>query len=1093
LIIYLPEVGSVPLLPPVEQTFTISATAFLDGIDEMIEACAKLSTAIDEVGASADRLGAGTDAAAEGSDALTASVDRLTEMVGGLDDRFAALDATLDSVTASLEANTTAVDANSAALDVNAGSAGKASGRAAAFGSASKLAVLGVAAALVYSTVKAGEYQAQMTTLLTQAGVAKSQFKGLESGVLSLSGQVGFSPTSLAQGLYHVESAFQSTGITGSRALELLKIGAEGAAVGHSDLVDTVNALDAIMVAALPGVHSYGQAMGAVNSIIGSGDMTMEDFAKAASTGLFAVAKSYGQSLTQVGAALAIFGDSNIRGAKAGTDLRMTWQAVQAPLKTSTGILQALGLQYDTLARTMEKHGLTAAVDQFVEHLKASKVPADQWGQEITQIFGKRAGVGIGILVDQLDRFKGKLPDIEHGADNFGKAWSTTNKTMDQQWKDLRANLDSVAVAFGTVLLPDATKALDALNKGFRYIEEHPVLAKLAGAFVAVAVAMGIVTAAGAALDAVLDVNPIMLVVLAVIALAAGLYELYKHSQLVREIVADVANFFKSAFQVAMHAAGAVVQWFVAGPLAWIKQQLAVFSAFWKQHGAEIERIAKTAWSLISDYITTSWAIAYGFIKAGLTVLEATWKVTWDVISGTVRTVWSLIGQIIHMTIQMILGVVSVGLDLLTGHWSQAGHDLEKLTSTMFSDVIRIIKTAVSGFGSMLLQAGKDLISGLIHGIESMLGAAVGAIEHISNGIVSAAKDILKIFSPSKVMEDIGIQVGAGLVKGLEGTASQVRSAASKLATDVKDAFNAGDIGRHTATRLTDMISRDNTRLQNLASQRKTILNTIATAEKYASSTASNVVSSASLPNVVSGLGGGVITSQGLAYGLSQDLAQINQFNSAVKRLGQLGLNKNLLNQIIQAGPAQGLPIAEALLNGPTSEIQSLNKSETAISKAATSLGDTAAAAMYDSGEDAGRGFLSGLEAQQKSIEKVMEKIAQTMVTKIKKDLGIHSPSTVAAWHGQMFAEGLAQGMDQGRPKVEAAARRLSAATGLALAGGGGGGAATVTNHYQITIPVTTQTGFIDPQAAARIATAVQKALLQLEKRNPTPQTALPH
>ena len=38
------------------------------------------------------------------------------------------------------------------------------------------------------------------------------------------------------------------------------------------------------------------------------------------------------------------------------------------------------------------------------------------WGQYVTEIFGKRAGVGIGILIDQFDRLKSKFPDLEHGA-----------------------------------------------------------------------------------------------------------------------------------------------------------------------------------------------------------------------------------------------------------------------------------------------------------------------------------------------------------------------------------------------------------------------------------------------------------------------------------------------------------------------------------------------------------------------------------------------------------------------------------------------------------------------------------------------------
>ena len=100
--------------------------------------------------------------------------------------------------------------------------------------------------------------------------------------------------------------------------------------------------------------------MGALNAIVGSGDMTMQDLAEAMGTGVMAVAKSYGQSINQVGAALAVFGDNNIRGAKAGTDLRMTWQAIQAPIKAGIPLLNQLGLSASQLGKTMEHHGLSA-------------------------------------------------------------------------------------------------------------------------------------------------------------------------------------------------------------------------------------------------------------------------------------------------------------------------------------------------------------------------------------------------------------------------------------------------------------------------------------------------------------------------------------------------------------------------------------------------------------------------------------------------------------------------------------------------------------------------------------------------------------
>jgi len=1082
----------VALLPALNQEFTANAEAFLATVDDMMAKLDELSTQLDEVAASADRIGVGS----EGSDALSASIDRLSVAVEGLEERLGGLDGTLDSVTASIDENTVAVDENSAAMDEHAASTDAAGESAVGFGSKAKLAVLGVSAALVYSVVKAAEYQSQMTTLLTQAGVAKSQFKGLETGVLSLAGSVGQSPDSLAQALYHIESSFQSVGITGSKALSLLKIASEGAATGHADLVDVTNALDATIVAGIPGIHNYSQAMGALNAIVGSGDMTMQDLATAMGTGVMAQAKLYGQSIEQVGAALATFGDNNIRGAKAATDLRMTWQAIQAPLVAGVPVLNKLGLGASTLAETMTHHGLTAALQQFTDHLVASKVPMDQWGMLITEIFGKRAGSGIGIMLDQLDRLKGKLPDIQRGADGFGNAWKTQTKTVAQQFADFKANLDSVAISFGQVLLPDVDKAMDGLNKFFHVVEQHPVLAKLAGAFVAVAVAMGIMTAAGAALDAVMTANPIMLVVLAVIALTAGLYELYEHSKLVRDVVADVANFFKSAFQAAMHAAGAVVQWFVTGPLAFIKAQLAVFSQFWQQQHAEIERIAKVVWDLIGGEIKAAWSLISAYLEASLDVLVGLFKFAWSVIYNVVKAAWDIIATVVSSSIREVLDIVDIVLDLLQGHWGAAWHALENLVSTVLHETTSVIHDILSAFVGIMVALGKDLIMGLIHGIESMIGGAVKAVEDVAHGVINAAKSVLSIFSPSQVFIDIGKQVGRGLVIGLEGTASQVNSAASTLASDVKEAFQAGYIGQGEADSLTNMIAGDNIRLQNLANQRATILKTITTAENYATSTASSVVSNASLSNVVSAMpSGSVITSYGLAAGLQTDLTQINQFSAAVKKLGQLGLNKNLLNQIIQAGPASGLPVAQALLNGPISEIQTLNKTENQISSAATSLGDTAANAMYDSGADAGKGFLSGLEGQVSSIDKVMAKIADTMVSRIRDDLGIHSPSTVFQAHGLAVAQGLAAGMDEGTPLVEAASHRLSAAVGIALGGGGAGvgGSTTVNNHYEITVPVTTQTGFIDSQAAATIARAVQTALLQIEKRNPLPQTTLPH
>jgi TP901 family phage tail tape measure protein len=321
---------------------------------------------------------------------------------------------------------------------------------------------LGVAGIAVESVKMASTFNAQMTMLNTQAGVSKGQIAGLSSSVLSLAGQVGFSPTSLAEALFHVESSFASVGITGPQAMNILKIAAEGAAVGHANLVDVTNALDSAVVSGIPGVQDMSSAMGVLNATVGAGDMTMQDLANAFSTGLLATVKGFGLSITDVGAALAVFGDNNIRGTVAATDLRMAVMAMAKPAATAGGELTKLGLSSDTLAKDMQSGGLLKALEDLKAHMDAAGVTAVQQGQVITDLFGKKAGTGMNVLIDQLDRVKSKYPDLAKGAGGFADAWATTKATFAQQMKSIGAEADALGVRLGNFLLPQLSKLLSA-------------------------------------------------------------------------------------------------------------------------------------------------------------------------------------------------------------------------------------------------------------------------------------------------------------------------------------------------------------------------------------------------------------------------------------------------------------------------------------------------------------------------------------------------------------------------------------------------------------------------------------------------------
>lgn len=316
------------------------------------------------------------------------------------------------------------------------------------------LAAAGIAAVAVESVRMASKFDASMTLLQTQAGVSQDKIGGLKKGVLDLAGKVGQSPDSLAEALFHVESNFSSMGISSAKALKLTETAAKGATVGHANLVDVTNALTAAVAAGIPGVQNLDQAMGVLNATVGSGDMKMQDLANAFGSGMVATVKGFGLSITDVGAALATFGDNNIRGALAGNQLRMSVMALAKPVQGGVATLKSIGLEANTLAKDMQRGGLKMALEDLVAHMKAAGISSQQQGAIITDAFGRKAGAGLNILVGQMDRVESKYPEINKGAKNFSQSWEDTKKTFAFQMKSMQAGFEALMIGVGQKIIP---------------------------------------------------------------------------------------------------------------------------------------------------------------------------------------------------------------------------------------------------------------------------------------------------------------------------------------------------------------------------------------------------------------------------------------------------------------------------------------------------------------------------------------------------------------------------------------------------------------------------------------------------------------
>lgn len=356
-----------------------------------------------------------------------------------------------------------------------------ATGMESAMSKVNKVAAIGASALIAFgveSVKMAAKFDSEMTLLNTQAGVSQDKIAGLSKGVLALSGKVAQDPDSLAEALFHVESNFASLGITSEKALHLTETAAKGATVGHANLVDVTNALTAAVASGIPGVQNFDQAMGVLNATVGAGDMKMQDLASAFGSGMVATVKGFGLNILDVGAALAVFGDNNIRGAAAGTQLRMSVMALAKPVASGADALKRLGLTQTTLAEDMQKGGLKLALEDLRDRMQKAGISADQQGQIITQAFGRKAGAGLNVLMDQMDRLESKYPALTEGANNFSAAWEATTHTFAFQMRSLEDKLKAFSISVGEQIIPKIQELIG-------FIKQHKDAAE------ATAIAMG--------------------------------------------------------------------------------------------------------------------------------------------------------------------------------------------------------------------------------------------------------------------------------------------------------------------------------------------------------------------------------------------------------------------------------------------------------------------------------------------------------------------------------------------------------------------------------------------------------------------------
>jgi len=449
-----------------------------------------------------------------------------------------------------------------------------------------------------------------------------------------------------------------------------------------------------------------------------------------------------------------------------------------------------------------------------------------------------------------------------------------------------------------------------------------------------------------------------------------------------------------------------------------------------------------------------------------------------DIVNGTVRWFAGLPGR---------AGAALAGLaGSIAGRAADAGARLAGAVRRGLDGAVSWIRrlpgmarNALGDLSGVLTGAGRSLLNGLIGGIKSKFGAVKGTLGNLTDNLTEWKGPRRK---DASLLTPAGRLLIQGLIAGIGAATPALKSKLGQVTQLITRAIEINKDNRHKArglNALSDLVQRDNKKLRTLAVQRDRIAATIAAAKTFAGDTAAAARGSAAL----SALGGGAPASGGtILAGLQDKLSRLRTFTSYIKTLAKRGLSKGLLRQLLEMGPEQGYAYASALAGSSATTLAAINRTQGAVNQAARGLGDRGADLLYDSGRNAGKGFLAGLTGQQKAIEKQMLRIARGMQSAIRKALGIHSPSTVMAALGGHATEGIAVGAVARLPVLERAMTRVAgtvAGTPLAFGRPQPATATGRAGHGPVVMQVTFNMSTLDPLAGAR---EVRRVLLELKR-----------
>jgi len=223
--------------------------------------------------------------------------------------------------------------------------------------------------------------------------------------------------------------------------------------------------------------------------------------------------------------------------------------------------------------------------------------------------------------------------------------------------------------------------------------------------------------------------------------------------------------------------------------MPWVIEQLEKFAEWLNENGPLIEDFAVvvlTAFGDIADAVVRAWdfilpildamiTTILGLAKVIMQVATGDWAGAWETMKTTANDVWESIKEAIGAFVNWILGFLGTNWETVKEVWQNNWDMLVLIVETLWDKLSEACSTIVNniiaffdGVRSDFVQIGTNIVNDIKAGLVGAWESLRTWVSNAIRGLISLAKSVLGIGSPSSEFITIGMEIVSGISKGLD-------------------------------------------------------------------------------------------------------------------------------------------------------------------------------------------------------------------------------------------------------------------------------------------------------------------------------------